>query len=95
MFLYFLQKFRSSFGLDYDENNSTLPPLKKTNKINGTTEYWHLKKRKFFKVGYLVANISSELGKFVYLDKDGISQYNLAPFDELYESEKSFKIDRS
>ena len=32
---------------------------------------------------------------FIYLDKDGLSQYNLAPFDELYEIEKSFVINRS
>ena len=95
MMNYLFEKMKYLFGLDNDEIQTQLPQLIKSKIINGTTEYWLLNNNKFSKVGYLVANVSSEVGKFVYLDKEGISQYNLAAFDNLYECEKSLVIDRS
>lgn len=95
MMNYLFEKMKYLFGVDNDEIHSQLPSLIKSKIINGTTEYWLLNNNKFSKVGYIVANVSSEVGKFVYLDKEGISQFNLAPFDKLYECEKSLVIDRS
>ena len=95
MINYLFEKIKYIIGVENDEIQTQLPQLIKSKIINGTTEYWLLNNNKFSKVGYLVANVSSEVGKFVYLDKEGISKYNLAAFDKLYECERSLVIDRS